>query len=189
MPQVRSYALAVALACISIAVATPVAAVVTTLTITSRESPTYSGQSFGSVGQYEKLVGTVSGEIDRSDRRNAIIQDIGLAPLGSQLTAGSRNTVGVQDISFHIDVGAVTEPGRRGRRHLGRNVSEQSVHGLVRPVHLESGAAKRGTELSIVEVGAMATGAIAVVDGFAASRLLRGKAHRCVASKKTWLLR
>src|SRR5215467_6534539 len=83
MPQVRSYALAAALACISITVATPVAAVVTTLTIVSRESPTYGGQSFGTVGQYEKIIGTVSGEIDRNDRRNAIIQDIGLAPLNA----------------------------------------------------------------------------------------------------------
>jgi hypothetical protein len=55
-------------------------ATVTKLTITSRESPTYGGQSFGTVGQYEKIIGTASGEIDPADRRNAIIQDIQLAP-------------------------------------------------------------------------------------------------------------
>ena len=54
---------------------------VTRITITSHESPTYSGASFGSVGQYEKYVGTAAGEIDPVDRRNAIITDIGLAPL------------------------------------------------------------------------------------------------------------
>src|SRR5579871_6768517 len=53
---------------------------VTRLTISVHESPTYAGQSFGSVGQFEKLIGTASGEIDPNDRRNAIIQDIQLAP-------------------------------------------------------------------------------------------------------------
>src|ERR1700730_10394869 len=53
---------------------------VTTLTITSRQSPTYGGQSFGAVGQYEKLIGTASGETDPTDPRNAIITDIQLAP-------------------------------------------------------------------------------------------------------------
>lgn len=54
---------------------------VTRITITSHESPTYSGVSFGSVGQYEKYVGTATGEIDPADRRSAIITDINLAPL------------------------------------------------------------------------------------------------------------
>ena len=53
---------------------------VTTLTIISRQSPTYGGQSFGAVGQYEKIIGTASGEIDPADPRNAIITDIQLAP-------------------------------------------------------------------------------------------------------------
>lgn len=53
---------------------------VTRITITSRESPTYSGQSFGAVGQYEKIIGTAQGEIDPADRHNALIQDINLAP-------------------------------------------------------------------------------------------------------------
>src|SRR5690349_8550054 len=53
---------------------------VTKITIVSKESPTYAGQSFGTTGQYEKIIGTASGEIDPSDRRNAVIQDIQLAP-------------------------------------------------------------------------------------------------------------
>jgi hypothetical protein len=44
------------------------------------ESPAYNGKSFGSVGQYEKLVGLAYGEIDPNDRRNAVITDIKLAP-------------------------------------------------------------------------------------------------------------
>ena len=53
---------------------------VTRITILSRETPTYSGQAFGTVGQYEKIIGTATGEIDPADRRNAIITDINLAP-------------------------------------------------------------------------------------------------------------
>ena len=58
----------------------PASARVTKLTINVHESPTYGGQSFGTVGQFEKLIGTAAGELDPNDRRNAIIQDIQLAP-------------------------------------------------------------------------------------------------------------
>lgn len=48
------------------------------------ESPTFGGTSFGSVGQYEKIVGVAYGEVDPSDPHNAIIQDIALAPRNSR---------------------------------------------------------------------------------------------------------
>lgn len=44
------------------------------------ESPTFEGRSFGDVGQYEKLVGRVMGEVDPETPVNAVIADIGLAP-------------------------------------------------------------------------------------------------------------
>jgi hypothetical protein len=44
------------------------------------ESPAYAGQSFGPVGQYEKIVGKAYGEFDPRDSHNALIQDIRLAP-------------------------------------------------------------------------------------------------------------
>src|SRR6266851_1087885 len=50
------------------------------IVITRVESPAFGGASFGEVGQIEKLVGTAYGEVDPRDRRNAIIQDIELAP-------------------------------------------------------------------------------------------------------------
>jgi hypothetical protein len=53
---------------------------VTKITITQIESPTYTGESFGNVGQYERLVGTAAGEIDPQDRHNEIISDIRFAP-------------------------------------------------------------------------------------------------------------
>ena len=53
---------------------------VTKIVVATKESPTYSGQAFASVGQYEKLVGTAFGEINPNDPHNAIITDIQLAP-------------------------------------------------------------------------------------------------------------
>jgi hypothetical protein len=40
----------------------------------------YGGRSFGAVGAYEKIVGRAYGEVDPRDRRNALINDILLAP-------------------------------------------------------------------------------------------------------------
>src|SRR5436309_6793052 len=37
------------------------------------QSPTFDGLSFGKVGQYEKIFARASGEVDPSDRRNALI--------------------------------------------------------------------------------------------------------------------
>ena len=53
---------------------------ITKITITRVESPTFEGQSFGTVGPYEKLVGRVGGEIDPADPHNSVITDVGLAP-------------------------------------------------------------------------------------------------------------
>jgi len=48
------------------------------------ESPAYGGRSFGSVGQYEMLVGRAYGELDPKDPHNAIITDIQLARRNSR---------------------------------------------------------------------------------------------------------
>lgn len=61
-------------------VASAAQARITKVVFTRVESPTFGGQSFGAAGQFEKLVGTAYGEVDPHDRRNAIIQDIELAP-------------------------------------------------------------------------------------------------------------
>jgi hypothetical protein len=53
---------------------------ITRITITRVESPTFEGRSFAGVGQYEKLVGHVAGEIDPADPHNSVITDVGLAP-------------------------------------------------------------------------------------------------------------
>ncbi|WP_280156136.1 alpha/beta hydrolase domain-containing protein [Piscinibacter sp. XHJ-5] len=52
-----------------------------TLTITATED--FPG-SYGDVGGYEKLTGTLAGEVDPKDRHNAIIQDLALAPVNAR---------------------------------------------------------------------------------------------------------
>jgi hypothetical protein len=66
---------------------------ITRIVITRTESPTFGGASFGSAGAYEKLVGRAYGEADPSDRRNAVITDIALAP---------RNARGMVEYSTDI---------------------------------------------------------------------------------------
>ncbi|MBZ5660419.1 MAG: hypothetical protein LAO08_08440 [Acidobacteriia bacterium] len=48
------------------------------------EPEAYGGKSFGNAGAYEKVEGSAYGELDPKDRRNAIIQDIQLAPRNSR---------------------------------------------------------------------------------------------------------
>jgi hypothetical protein len=61
-------------------VALSLGARVTRITVERRESPAYGAQSFGKAGQYETLAGHFYGELDPKDSRNAIINDIQLAP-------------------------------------------------------------------------------------------------------------
>jgi hypothetical protein len=51
--------------------------------ITRVESPTFEGRAFGNVGPYEKLVGSVEGELDPTDSHNSVITDLALAPRNS----------------------------------------------------------------------------------------------------------
>jgi hypothetical protein len=51
------------------------------LTITATEA--FAG-SWGTVGEYERLSGTVAGEVDPADPKNAIIQDLALAPVNAR---------------------------------------------------------------------------------------------------------
>jgi hypothetical protein len=53
------------------------------LTITARQDFA-NGAGFGSVGAYEQLSGTLEGEVDPRDPRNAIIQDLELAPVNAR---------------------------------------------------------------------------------------------------------
>jgi len=78
-PRLRHVGLAIASAAL-LAASAVADARITRIDITSAQSPTFDGRSFGVVGQYEKLRGTAFGEVDPADSRNAIITDIELAP-------------------------------------------------------------------------------------------------------------
>ena len=60
--------------------APPSYAGVTKINITCVQSPTFGGASFGTVGQYELIQGTFTGEVDPSNPQNAVIVDIQNAP-------------------------------------------------------------------------------------------------------------
>lgn len=53
---------------------------VTRVVIDKPAAPAFEGQSFGAAGVYETLAGRAFGELDPKDPRNALIQDIALAP-------------------------------------------------------------------------------------------------------------
>src|ERR1051325_1533654 len=85
---------------------------------TLSQSPAFGGYSWPGVGQYEKILGTASGELNPSDPRNALIFDLDLAP---------RNSNGNVEYSFDFYIlkpinlanGAhkvMYEPPNRGRK-------------------------------------------------------------------------
>jgi hypothetical protein len=55
-------------------------AAVTQIDISCVQSPTFGGQSFGAVGQYELIQGTITGEVDPANPQDAVIVDIAKAP-------------------------------------------------------------------------------------------------------------
>ena len=63
-----------------IAAMTPAQARMTRIEVDKKVSPAFNGANFGAAGQYETLTGHAYGELDPNDRRNAVIQDIKLAP-------------------------------------------------------------------------------------------------------------
>src|SRR5260370_16341265 len=62
-----------------LAIAPTANARVTQINITTVESATFAGASFGSVGQYERIEGTITGTVDPRNPPDAVIADIDLA--------------------------------------------------------------------------------------------------------------
>lgn len=58
----------------------------------SSRTPRFEAQTFGNAGSYEQIRGTAYGEINPSDRRNAVITDINLAPKNSRGMVEYRTT-------------------------------------------------------------------------------------------------
>lgn len=131
----------VGIAFLSLAAA-PAAARITELIINQVESPTFGGAAFGAVGQYERLEGAAHGEVDPRDPRNAIIQDIALAP---------RNARGMVEYSMDVRILKPID-ARRGNRTLLYDV-------------VNRGATRAPTSINIVDPGGSGAG-----DGFLQSR-------------------
>ena len=68
---------------------------ITKLEIISTQAPTFGGQTFGSVGAYEKIFARAYGQLDPLSRRNALIKDIELAP---------RNANGMVEYSVDVHI-------------------------------------------------------------------------------------
>lgn len=68
---------------VAILAVAPLRARVTQVSVTKIESPTFGGASFGSVGQYELIQGTITGEVDPANPQNAVIADIDNGPRNS----------------------------------------------------------------------------------------------------------
>jgi hypothetical protein len=75
----------------------------TQLQVVRTESPTFDGTSFGSVGQYEKIVYRATGAVDPALPGNALITDIQGAP---------RNAQGLVEYSMDVMVVKPIDPSK-----------------------------------------------------------------------------
>ncbi|MBV8589405.1 MAG: hypothetical protein JO212_04985, partial [Acetobacteraceae bacterium] len=69
----------------------------------SRTAPAFGGQSFGSTGVFERVVGRAYGEVDPGAPGNQLIQDIALAP---------RNGRGMVEYSADIEILRPADPAK-----------------------------------------------------------------------------
>jgi hypothetical protein len=99
---------------------------ITRLEITSIQSPAFGGQSFGSVGQYETLVGRAWGEVDPDDSRNAVITDIHAAP---------RNARGMVEYSMDVFINKPIDMSRGN----GTTLHDVPNRGRVRSLEINIG--------------------------------------------------
>jgi hypothetical protein len=87
--------------------AAPAQARVTQVVIAKVETPAFGGKSFGAVGPYERISGSIVGEVDPDDPANALIVDIGLAP---------RNANGTVTYSTDFQILRPVDHARGNRR-------------------------------------------------------------------------
>lgn len=90
---------------------------ITRIEITSVESPTFEGRSFGAVGTYDKLRGRAHGELDPADPRNAVITDLQLAP---------RNARGKVEYAMDVYLLRPTDAAK-GNRKLFMEVNNRGL--------------------------------------------------------------
>jgi len=78
---------------------------VSSITVTS-DVPAYGGASFGTIGQYRLVTGVARGEVDPKDPRNAIIQDVALAP---------RNARGMVEYATNFQILMPSDPAKSNK--------------------------------------------------------------------------
>jgi hypothetical protein len=71
--------------------------------VVEQTSPAYDGKSFGRAESFERVTGRVFGELDPRDRRNAVINDIDLAP---------RNACGMVECVATFTLWQPTDPAK-----------------------------------------------------------------------------
>jgi len=109
--------IALSMVALSLALAPRAQARITRIVVTT--TPAFEGKSFGNVGTFDKVVGTAFGEVDPRDPRNAIIQDIELAP---------RNARGMVEYSADVFV-IKPHDMTKGNRVLFYNVHNRGNKG------------------------------------------------------------
>ena len=98
-------AVALVLAAGIAAVVHPAAARITRLEVL-RTEPAFGGAAFGSTGQYQHVFARAFGELDPADPRNAVIQDLYLAP---------RNAHGLVEYATDVEFLRPADPSRGNR--------------------------------------------------------------------------
>lgn len=123
----RSIAAAMLVAC-ALSAPHPAKAKITRIEI-ARTEPAFGGQSFGTVGAYERITGKAFGEVDPKNPANARIQDLALAP---------RNARGMVEYATDIDILRPKEESK-GNGILLFNIANRGNKGLLQPFNLDTG--------------------------------------------------
>jgi hypothetical protein len=93
---------------------------ITRIDITSIESPTFDGTTFGAVGAYEKLRGKAYGEVHPAAAQNAVIADIELAPTAGGKVAYSMDIYILKPVNLDKGNGKLfVEVNNRGNKLYG----------------------------------------------------------------------
>ena len=93
-----------------------------------RTEPAFAGQSYGNAGPYEHIIARAYGEVDPADPKNAIIQDLNLAPRNARDEGHAFRTVKPAQRP-HL---SRTPPAIMGTRRRAARRAGQLAHGELR---------------------------------------------------------
>jgi hypothetical protein len=126
--MIRRFIAAAMLVACALSASQPAKAKITRIEIAKTE-PAFGGQSFGTVGAYERITGKAFGEVDPKSPANARIQDLALAP---------RNARGMVEYSTDIDILRPKDESK-GNGILLFNIPNRGNKGLLQPFNLDTG--------------------------------------------------